>query len=341
MNLNNIDEKWLSDRLELVLTTQDIKKGLGIQFAKRFVSKIYDNKYHNYTLQNSLVIREYPISINRVNRSNKTKFIDLLYLDLDKNDNVVIGIENKFLTQDSKNQISDYKKTLEELYQNKDCKVKIVYLTLDGRPPINYSENNIICLSWTEDILIMLLETLFDCTIDFITKEIIEKWKYKRKNKLNCDIVDLINILIEIREIQHNVDIYLKTNIKDEDNEQKTNLMSAEYIKELLKIFDKTIRLKSIKINYLGKCYNLKYKSYQIFIPVSKNEEQIKHMIKYFCMSITNTDKLDNEYQNSINKISQDYIFDISNDVAKYEIAKYLNNNYCRQKCNKKDDKDE
>jgi len=39
MNLNHIDEKWLSDRLELVLTTTGIDQGLGIQFAKKFVSR--------------------------------------------------------------------------------------------------------------------------------------------------------------------------------------------------------------------------------------------------------------------------------------------------------------
>jgi len=347
MNLNNIDEKWLSDRLELVLTTQDVKKGLGIQFAKRFANKVY-NKNYNYTLQNSLVMREYPISVKRVNKSNKTKFIDLLYLDLDENDKVVIGIENKFLTQDSENQISDYKRTLETLYQGFD--VKIVYLTLDGRCPKHYGKDckcDIICLSWTEDILAMLLLSS-EIKIDKINQNIslndlIKKWQDRKssKNNIHNDIRDLIDILIEIREIKINIDRYLNQNDKNKygGKDEKENIISVNYIMDILKIFSSKIHSKSIKVSYIGKCYNLKYETtnYQIFIPVSQNEEQIKHMIKYFCMSITNTYKLDNEYQNSINKISQNYIFDISNNVAKHEIAKYLNNNDCKEKCNKKE----
>ena len=76
IDLDNIDEKWFSDRLELLLTTKGVEYGLRVKFAGKFIKRVY-GKNKETSAKNSLTIREYPVNIAK----SSTKFIDLLYLD--------------------------------------------------------------------------------------------------------------------------------------------------------------------------------------------------------------------------------------------------------------------
>jgi len=277
LKLDNIDEKWFSDRLELILTTKGVTGGLGIRFAKEFIKRVY-GKDKETKAKNSLTIREYPVNIAK----SSTKFIDLLYLDLDSGDKVVIGVENKFLTEDSKGQIEEYKQALKELYKNFDP--KIVYLTLDGREPKNYEakEGDVVCLSWIDDILEMLLESIDEKlekkynNSDSIDK-MLAKWNSKRakKNKINPQIRELIEALKKIREIKS------ITNIKSQSSDEKIKV----FILNQLEGSGLHNLEKNIKVSYIGKCYRLYHKptNKQMFVPVTENMDQFTHMLNVFC----------------------------------------------------------
>jgi hypothetical protein len=185
--LENLDEKYFSDILRLLLTTKGMERGFRTKFANEFVRKVYKNDKKTYALSNSSVFREYPLNITK----RRTKNIDLLFFDLDANDDIVIGIENKFLGHDSKDQLNDYFTSLTELFpeQHKNNRVKILYLTLDGRLPINLNKSpkiDLVCLSWLEDI-----------------REIIEVISKEMSYDLNPQIqqfMSIINLLNDIKK---------------------------------------------------------------------------------------------------------------------------------------------
>jgi len=317
VDLKNIDEKWFSDRLELVLSTKGAKKVFDVKLAEKFVQKVYgDDKKR--ALANSLVIREYPINVKRKNRANKTKFIDLVYLDLDKNDGVIIGIENKFLTQDSEHQIEDYKKTLQELY-GKSFDVKILYLTLDGRDPINYkqdckNDDSVVCLSWREDILELLLESAFSKMQSkerLSLEEMVESWKRKRTTKKEIDskMVELIDILITIKELS------LSQGACKSDKEEEV----VSLVKEILSKLESKIHKDSLSFKYIGKYYKLSYKDENLFLPISINKDQINNMIKQFCIQISKKELIaEDEIEKILVTLDLSKIEDCQCSVIKY-----------------------
>ena len=314
MELKNIDEKWFSDKLEFLLTTKGNEKGFGVCFAKKFVQKI-QNK-NNCALQNSMVIREYPISV-----SKSTKFIDILYLDLDKKDNVVIAVENKFLTQDSKNQLDNYVTALNSLFSQND--VKVVYLTLNGKPPVNYEgeRDDVVRLSWLDDILEMVLECYFaknNKALGSLDKMIdtFQKQKSPTKEKVNNQIIELIDVLIQIRN--------LKQLSSDECQKQKVNKDNIiDTIIKILRLLDSNIHKNSIVFEYIGKCYSIKYNNHQIFIPILKNNQhQLNHMIKYFCVNIANK-TINPDVSKKIDELLNEIHLE-NNYIIECEIKKYL-----------------
>jgi hypothetical protein len=40
LELDNIDEKWFSDRLGLLLTTKGVEYGLRVKFAGKFIKRV-------------------------------------------------------------------------------------------------------------------------------------------------------------------------------------------------------------------------------------------------------------------------------------------------------------
>jgi uncharacterized protein YqgV (UPF0045/DUF77 family) len=274
-------------------------------------------------------------------------------LDLDSKDNVVIGVENKFLTEDSEGQIKEYKQALEELY--KDFDTKIVYLTLDGREPKNYEakEGDIVCLSWIDDILEMLLESIYEKlgieqhdsdSID----EMLKKWDSKRetkktKNKINPQIKELIEVLKEIREIKCIKDANSQSNDdeiknagdktkKADDQVQTADAKIKKFILNQLKGSGRQELKKNIKVSYIGKCYRLHHKpsKMQMFVPVTENMAQFTHMLNVFCSNVSKNRKK-SDTNNNI-ELAVD-------DIAKSAICRYLNDG--SKLCNKKEIKEE
>ena len=349
IDLDNIDEKWFSDRLELLLTTKGVKGGLRVNFARKFIQRVY-GKDKKPNVQNSLTIREYPVNIAK----SSTKFIDLLYLDLDSKDNVVIGVENKFLTEDSKGQIEEYKQALKELY--KDFDTKIVYLTLDGREPKNYEakEGDIVCLSWIDDILEMLLESIYEKLEkehhDFDSiDEMLKKWyRRKTKNKINPQIKELIEALEKIREIKNikdansqssddeikNADVETK---KADDQVQTADAKIKEFILNQLEGCGLHQPEINIQVSYIGKCYRLYHKpkpKIQMFVPVTENMDQFTHMLNVFCSNVRKKYKKCEKYEETdTNNIKLEV-----NNIAKSAICRYLHDG--SKLCNKKDIED-
>lgn len=315
--LANLDEKYFSDILKLLITTKGVEKGLRTQFANEFVKEVYGAD-KSCTLSNSSIIREYPLNISR----KRTRNIDLLFFDLDEKDDVIIGTENKFLTEDKEGQLDQYYEALKKLFPNKP--VKLVYLTLDGRAPKHDISNdlrcNLICMSWLETI-----------------PTLINKSKEHIQHKLNDNIQELELILKEIKKIQ-------QENISYKSNNTK---MLSEFICQTLQSSDKknweldkkdqqnsyTIYRKhkntsktTIKINiaFYGHYYSINYFiNSKFFIPLNIDTTQGKHLIEIFCKNILGKDIIDLS-----NKIDLSSIFNINRDdqVLMYKIAikKYL-----------------
>ena len=284
--MKSLSEKYLSDVLKELLTTSGSKfHPFGVEFAKLFANKILG--YKTFALQNSSVIREYPVNV-KLNRGHTTKYLDLVFLDLDKGNNkddFVIGIENKFLTEDSVNQLNDYYTSLKNIF-NVVTDIKIVYLTLDRRQP-KCSHNigsDLICLSWIDDILCMLMSLIYSATFDFNCNKAVENWgkgrnpKYKGK-ELNKDLINFISKLIKIKKLP-------KTNLQ--------NCKFNEFIECLHKKYGKD-KNKRYKVNILDTgnyClfeHNYyKTKLHRVFIPKSIHPDQAAHMIHQFYLHIWN-----------------------------------------------------
>lgn len=323
--LENLDEKYFSDILRLLLTTKGMERGFRTKFANEFVRKVYKNDKKTYALSNSSVFREYPLNITK----RRTKNIDLLFFDLDENDDVVIGIENKFLGHDSKDQLNDYFTSLTELFpeQHKNNRVKILYLTLDGRKPINdlgnVQENDLVCLSWLEDI-----------------KEIVVHLSKEMNYDLNPQIqqfINVINLLNNIRntcsiQVTYNVNalsIYI-CNILDQTDDKNWKILSnKEQNSYTIYRCHKNTNKTKIKINvaFYGHYYALEYfKGEKFFIPINLNIEQAIHFIEIFCKRLLSS----KEFKNSNNPADIKNIFCINKneqeDMFKNALCKYFLN---------------
>ena len=322
--LENLDEKYFSDILKLLLTTKGVEKGFRTKFANEFVKKVYNDK-RNFALANSSVFREYPLNLTK----RRTKNIDLLFFDLDNNDDVIIGIENKFLGHDSKEQLDDYFRSLCELFpeQYKRNRIKILYLTLDGREPVNHlnqeTKDNLICLSWIEDI-----------------KSIVEYLSKEMSYDLNSNILEFIKIINLITTIQKEYSIQVTNNVNvlshyickilDLNDSKNWEIHSnKEQNSYTIYRYHKNNKKTQIKINvaFYGHYYALEYfKKERFFIPINLNIEQAIHFIKIFCKKLLNKElqdlsSIDENIGNifSINKGEQENMF-------KNAIYRYLTN---------------
>jgi hypothetical protein len=318
--LEQLDEKYFSDILYILL-----KKDRGIfkEFKNLFVERVYQEK-KEYRLENSVVMREYPLNIRKKNYSAHTGFIDLLFLDLDKDDDVVIGIENKFLTEDSTGQIDNYKESMNFLYQG--FSPKIVYLTLDGRPPHKTQDyTDVVCLSWYEDILKMLLKLIItkdeakEIEDNLSSDMLISYWSNgNTKYNIDKDISKLIKTLIHIKRVKNDT-LPTKDKTKKLLSTSDAEIIS-KYIKALLK--QNRSKTRTFVVRFSGTYYSLEYESIKVFIPVRLKFSQAKHMINQFIVVILNTKEIE-ELEN------YDYIqlrecFKAKNDRIKNNIVNYL-----------------
>ena len=324
--LENLDEKYFSDILRLFLTTKGMERGFRTRFANEFVKKVYKNDKRNFALSNSSVFREYPLNITK----RRTKNIDLLFFDLDENDDVVIGIENKFLGHDSKNQLNDYFTSLSELFpeQYERGRVKILYLTLDGRYPINnlgnLKKDDLVCLSWLEDI-----------------NEIVVRLSKEMNYDLNPQIQQFINIINLLKNIKDNCSIQVTYNVNalstyicnilDQTDTNKNWEIHSNKEQNSYTIYrcHKNAKKTQIKINvaFYGHYYALEYfKGEKFFIPINLNIEQAIHFIEIFCKRLLSSTELKN------NNNSEDIknIFCISKneqeDMFRNALCKYFSN---------------
>ena len=157
--------------------------GLGNKFLVRILRDLALDekntldiiKVSKLNFNNIDVRREYPISSK--NNNDKDKKIDILIIFRD--DNLVICIENKIDSKDSKQQLKDYRDYINETFKKEDDKDDVeyknifVYLTPNGDDPTNdTNEKEYWCnYSYKDDIIKHLTHTQ-----DSITDSIIKTY---------------------------------------------------------------------------------------------------------------------------------------------------------------------
>ena len=287
------NENYMSDKLAWLLDRTETHK-LWLKFTSKFLELTFypNEKFH---LSNASVIREYSLSTN-----NKTKKIDILFLDLDSKDNIILAIENKYFTSDHTKQIQTYKDFLDKYFSEfstrrpdgKKYNGKILYLTFNGNNPINYdykceSQNPAIkCFSWIKD----------ENSIYSILKEI---------NSENSEVKEFVKILESLRAIK----IFTEKQ-KDKYINFKTDFVSliGLSLKKILNNFDKGLKGyfeyendKIIHTNYKNKknlitlSLSLTQNTLQLkidinksnfYIPLNIHIDQINHLIYVVCFNI-------------------------------------------------------
>lgn len=178
-------ESWFSDALAWLLDPKGSHR-LGKSFADAFVRRVAEIRSasdgHDYAqgkgylkarkhycgrgagqfnLGNAAVIREFFIA-DLSNASRRTRgYCDVVLLDLDAKDGIILLIENKLFTTNSKDQLSDYHEAVEERYGDVRTR-EFVYLTLFGTDPVGDGgdaatrDPEWARLSWCDDLLPIL-----------------------------------------------------------------------------------------------------------------------------------------------------------------------------------------
>ncbi|GAB1370149.1 hypothetical protein MASR1M45_02070 [Candidatus Kapaibacterium sp.] len=155
--ISKFNETWFSNILVWLLDAKR-KEDIGIAFNEKFVELILRNskEIKKFNLNNSVSVREFYL-ISSKSEAQKSRYADLAFLDFDKNDSLMILLENKLFSHDSKNQIKDYFSALNSFNEIKNK--YIVYLTLFGDNPKNFkTDGSLIILSWVDDLLPILNE---------------------------------------------------------------------------------------------------------------------------------------------------------------------------------------
>ena len=176
-NLNsnvNLSELWFSDRLAFYLNP-DEKHGLGKKFCYDFLKMMIENRKRagqtildsqlrigkgkkgetlsSRALQNIGVVREFYLQ--------KGQYLDLVLLNLNRNQQLVVIIENKYLTSNSEKQLSTYRKAMKELLPTSTI-FETIYLTLKGDGPKTSKEStqsdlkHWVSMSWFDHVLPLL-----------------------------------------------------------------------------------------------------------------------------------------------------------------------------------------
>lgn len=146
-------------------------------FAKNHIAKTNDSiRLHLMDCSDFKVYREKDnIDILAVSEKNK----------------MVICIENKIDTNDHNGQLNKYSKIVNSTYNQADYSNYFIYLTPDGRMPIEPCEDNWYCLSYK--IIVDTIKSLSDISIKEEVKSFIKSYRQilEREIMENKDIIDI------------------------------------------------------------------------------------------------------------------------------------------------------
>jgi len=179
-----LNERWLSDTLAWLMDPK-ADHGFGVDFIKLFVQKVAFKRTSSISnshgasrlkwgkkgkgriatslhLGNSTTLREFYLSQGVKKKDNRgQQYCDIVMLDLDSCDNIILVVENKLFTINTKNQLSTYFGTVENKFKRAKTR-EYVYLTLYGDDPVLYEgdaaglNDHWVCLSWLTDIIEIL-----------------------------------------------------------------------------------------------------------------------------------------------------------------------------------------
>jgi hypothetical protein len=178
-----LNERWFSDTLAWLMDPKG-DHGFGVEFIKLFIKKVATKRTlsknnsrgvsrlkwgkkgkgrisTSLQLSNSTTLREFYLSQGVRKKDNHgQQYCDIVLLDLDSCDNIILVVENKLFTINTKNQLATYFKTVENKFKRVKTR-EYVYLTLYGDNPVLYEENAVlndhwVCLSWLTDISAIL-----------------------------------------------------------------------------------------------------------------------------------------------------------------------------------------
>jgi hypothetical protein len=176
-----LNEAWFSNTLAWLLDPRG-SHGLGISFCQAFVALVAQYRTEGsvegaytrratflkhgtegagvsaigFSFRNAASLREYYLSRSIDRRfDRRTRYCDVVFLDLDSRDNFFLAIENKLFTSDHDDQLREYREAIDTKYERAAVR-ELVYLTLRGEAPVSAGDDGErkqwIRLSWTTDI---------------------------------------------------------------------------------------------------------------------------------------------------------------------------------------------
>ncbi len=176
-------EDWFSDSLAWLLDPRG-SHGLGVEPVKEFVKMIARErsdrslgykraasflKYgkegfgipsSGFSLRNVSPIREFHLTRSLGAFPDQgTRFCDLMLMDFDKSDSLIIVIENKINGENHPGQLQGYFQSNEKKFKHRIKCREYVYLTLTGKQPVSFENENIrnwVCLGWIPHMLPIL-----------------------------------------------------------------------------------------------------------------------------------------------------------------------------------------
>jgi len=246
--------------------------GLGNKFLIRVLRDLaLDNKNDLSITEISKLKFDY-VDVKREHSTDKGKKIDILLVLTSENKKLVLCIENKIDSTDSDKQLSDYKKYIDDTYQDDKYEKVFVYLTPNGDVPnadkvkddwhtYSYREN---IIEHLEDILkIPINSTVFLYISDYLStlkNEIMSK---------NDSARELANAIYENhKEIIDFVTDYKDTNrgnqLEWESDSKKWLKKEAEKFLSDLKEIDNA-NAKDYELGFLKLYISIRYKGQRIY----------------------------------------------------------------------------
>lgn len=187
-------ESWFSDALAWLLDPKG-SHGLGKSFADAFLHCVAECRskpgrleyaqgegylkarkhdlgrgVRQFNLGNAAIIREFFIADLPEATRRSRGYCDVVLLDLDEKDGIILVVENKLFTTNSKDQLSDYYKAVQTRYGRVTTR-EFVYLTLFGTDPVGDENDKArrdlewVRLSWCRDLLPILRRIVVGKTV--------------------------------------------------------------------------------------------------------------------------------------------------------------------------------
>jgi hypothetical protein len=292
-HIGELSESYFSDSLRFVLSAKGEIEGLRTKFIKLFLERL-PGVTTTRALGNTHVLREYPLQ----GKKGSVKKLDLLFLNLDSN--LIIGIENKFLGEDSDNQLDTYYELLSSQFYPTHS-IYLVYLTLDGRTPKhNKKYDKIINLSWLD----------LRSDIEQAHKEV------AHNNKRIEDLINYLNYISYLKELRKD---FAHPFNRDEFAKELHTCLGKEWDRDGLEFTRGKVNAKnsihkfSISVRKLS-CVFIS-KDIKVHLPFSLNGQQINLLITNFVLKLNTV--LDKD-----KPVKLDNFFNIP--YREYQIYEYL-----------------